>query len=402
MNKDSIRLHQFIKKTFPTILANIEPPSKLSTSFISKMYHLILKARNAYSVNSKNIRESEMTLLEAGDSHPIDTNMPPDIASHIRKTKKYYKTFSFAYGTKTCMVHFYHPVSIESKTKIAHFFKIAIYKIYLWLYVADSFASKSCSKTLNLYFYFTDLKKSIPNVKTTAFKEFNVNTGYTFSCKPINDINIYRKEEWFKVFIHETFHNLGFDFCDMDCTEVDARLRSLFSVDLQFNLFETYSEMWAETMNFLFLAFFSTESHDAALIQFGEIMRYEVAYSLFQCAKVLRHHKLSYSRVIDVTKPLTKYSEDTYVFSYYVIKSMLLFYWNDFIEWCSSHNKNLLQFNKTKKNLASFVDFIDELHNGTRFLENIGEVENKSGVAQNGGGETDFVHKTMRMTLHEF
>jgi hypothetical protein len=99
---------------------------------------------------------------------------------------------------------------------------------------------------------------------------------------------------------------------------------------------------------------------------------------------------------------VTKYSEDTYVFSYYVIKSVLLFYWNDFIEWCSLHNKNLLQFNKTKKNLASFVDFIDELHNGTRFLENIGEVENKSGVAQNGGGETDFVHKTMRMTLHEF
>ena len=65
---------------------------------------------------------------------------------------------------------------------------------------------------MNIYIFLTDLKKKLPEHTGQEIGKINVNTGFTMTCRPKSNIVIYRKEEWFKVLIHETFHNFGLDF----------------------------------------------------------------------------------------------------------------------------------------------------------------------------------------------
>ena len=52
------------------------------------------------------------------------------------------------------------------------------------------------------------------------------------------------------------------------------------------------------------------------------------------------------------------YKEKTNVFSYYIIKNLLLYHYSSFLEWCNNHNINTLRFDKYDNNLNKFFDFI--------------------------------------------
>jgi hypothetical protein len=63
---------------------------------------------------------------------------------------------------------------------------------------------------------------------------------------------LYRMEEWFKVFIHETFHCLGLDFSGMNVSNSNKQILQLFpgcSRDMDVRVYETYCEIWAETLD---------------------------------------------------------------------------------------------------------------------------------------------------------
>jgi hypothetical protein len=88
--------------------------------------------------------------------------------------------------------------------------------IAMWLYVLNIYASKQCVKTLSIYLYFTSLEKHLPNSNIYVLDENHVNTAFTTTCPSDSEIIVFRKEEWFKVLIHETFHNFGLDFSGMN------------------------------------------------------------------------------------------------------------------------------------------------------------------------------------------
>ena len=69
----------------------------------------------------------------------------------------------------------------------------------------------NCAKKLDIYLYFTPFKKTLPTRNTEILNVKHVNTAFAFQCAPSGEIVIYRKEEWMKVFIHETFHSFGLD-----------------------------------------------------------------------------------------------------------------------------------------------------------------------------------------------
>ena len=50
----------------------------------------------------------------------------------------------------------------------------------------------------------------LPENKTDILDQVNCNTAVTYACAVNGECLIYRKEEWFKVFIHETFHAYEF------------------------------------------------------------------------------------------------------------------------------------------------------------------------------------------------
>ena len=117
--------------------------------------------------------------------------------------------------------------------------------IILWLFILNKYSSKVCSKYFTVYFYFTSLTKNLPSSNIDILQEEHVNTAFTSTCTNHSEIVIYRKEEWLKVFIHETFHNFGLDFCDMNCFKGNKYILDLFPVDSEVKLYESYTEFWA-------------------------------------------------------------------------------------------------------------------------------------------------------------
>ena len=88
-------------------------------------------------------------------------------------------------------------------------------KAFLWFdFVQNYTVSNSCSKQVNVYVYFTHFKKHLPQNQVFVLDCINVNTGFAHVCRKdsVTDIVIFRQEEWYKVLLHETFHNFGLDF----------------------------------------------------------------------------------------------------------------------------------------------------------------------------------------------
>jgi hypothetical protein len=129
-------------------------------------------------------------------------------------------------------------------------------------------------------------------------------------------IILFREEEVFKVLLHELFHVLGLDFShDTLATQKTAKyIREHFQLTIQdIRLFETYCETWATVLNCLITAFLQYSSQpldkntqDAVQKEFFRLFSYEQTYVLFQCAKILHYHQLSYQPLTSHSKTLSK------------------------------------------------------------------------------------------------
>lgn len=123
-----------------------------------------------------------------------------------------------------------------------------------------------------------------------------------------------------------------------------------------------------------------------------KILLQQAIYSVFQAAKILDHHGLTYQDVI--SKSLSKYKETTYVFSYYILKSILLFGLEDFLDFCIRYNKNIIDFDKNGKTVLKYGELIVSLSKSEEFQEMISKAEN---VLHNVPMEKA-IRDTMRMT----
>jgi hypothetical protein len=408
MKRNQTILISFLKLEFPELLKKKQAliPSKKSMSVLGKLYGLILKADKSFHNNQKNIQFEKLELKSKLEEIQVDSFIPKEIVSKIKGADRFQQTYKILHNGDIYNINFIYPIMNASETKVLvqRFFQDAVYKIYLWLYVADKYASKSCSNTMNLHFYFTDHMKRLGSIDLEALDMIHVNTAFTSSCSKETDIHLFRREEWFKVFIHETFHNLGFDFSEMDCSNIDKHMNTLFPLNNTFKIYESYCEMWAETVHILFLLFLKGYDKSNVISKFETILQYETVYSVFQCVKMLNHYRITYDQLTNKSSPISKKAREKYiekspVFSYYVIKTIFLLSWNDFMEWCLNNNQNLLQFNKTSTTQMSFVNLIAQLHKSERVLSNIAFMENwfKSNKQ---GNHDPYIMRNMRMTLH--
>jgi hypothetical protein len=278
------------------------------------------------------------------------------------------------------------------------------YTLYvkIWLCLLAKYASKSCAETLVIYFYLTSHEKKLPVSKDVTLDVLHINTAFTTSCPSSRggqpgEIVVFRKEEWFKVFIHETFHTFGLDFSEMNNEKVHRCIRSLFRVPSKINAFEAYAEFWAETMNVAFFSFFSeqtTADIDTFLTRFETGMNLERQFSSFQLAKVLHHMGLTYDDLLDPkgNGAASKYRENTNVLAYYVIKTVLMNQYPAFLQWCKSHNgPSLMAFRKTSENQLQFCQFIEKHYQHPALKE--------SHIHKKGG---KFIMQTLRMSVLEW
>ena len=73
----------------------------------------------------------------------------------------------------------------------------------------------------------TPIKKVLPSSPFVILSPTHANTAVTTTCTADGEICLFRKEEIFKVFIHETFHSLGLDFSSMSNTALNSKMKGI-------------------------------------------------------------------------------------------------------------------------------------------------------------------------------
>lgn len=353
--------------------------------------------------------ESSFQILKP-ETFPAD-GFPSQIREYIDKNIYNELTYSIDLLDRKIKIHFLlEDINIKKNIKLYNNY---VDNMLIWLTIINEYASKICAKELTIFLYFTSLKKNIPESNINILDEYNINTAFTMTCPKKSEIVIYRKEEWFKVFLHETFHNFGLDFSDMNNEACNKKMLDFFPVKTEMNLYESYAEFWAKIMNALFCSYrnLSDKNDEEEFLNNSEFfINYEIMYSFFQMVKVLNFMNLKYEYLYSKDADIndlrnTLYREKTSVFAYYVITLILLSDYQGFICWCNTHNMSLLQFKKTQTNQDQFCDFIIKKYKNKLFLKNIhGMEEQFYRIKQHKNKnkkDLNYITKNLRMTICE-
>lgn len=303
---------------------------------------------------------------------------------------------------------------------------------------------------LNINIVLSDLKKYIPHLNNDniiIYEPGNINSGVASK----NNVLIYRQEEWFKVFIHELIHALNLDFSSIYNSNIQdiikKNMEKRFNIASQWLIFETYTEIWACILNVIYTHYklrllernnnkfiklnkiqkqhksrkrYKTKvitrkakkNRNTKTIQ--EMINIEIKYSIFQTIKILWNSGLTYMDVIGYTnlsneKIREKYKENTNVFCYYILKTILLYNYTNFIHFCIKNNKtnkNILDFDKDSNNgIILFDKLIDKLYKDENYLNDISKnIVIIEKMYNEYSGEKkyyyDELYRTMKMTFY--
>ena len=331
---------------------------------------------------------------------------PKEISQFIRNSTLDEYIYEHHIGRQEVRVHFFLQES-ESYTTDKQNLGLMAKKAFLMTELLLKYKTRRCGRVLSFYVYLTPLKKNLPKDHGVPLGPLHSNTGFAGSCADGGSIIIYRKEEWFKVLTHELIHYLGLDFSSDLTGTVRGSMRRMFPISSEFNLYEAYTETWAELLNIV--TTFYLENPDASKKQVVEgvhdLIRIECAFSTFQMVKILGHLGLRYETLYsdgDSAAYLRDhyYKENTNVFCYYVLPSLLLFYYDDFLKWCVENNLNLVHFSTQSHAQNKFVKLIEILHDSAKFASFVGCAERLYGKLSKQRPDSPFL-LTTRMSFVE-
>ncbi len=239
---------------------------------------------------------------------------------------------------------------------------------------SDGGGGRCLGDGIHVFLYWTPFTKRIPTSASssvspwiaTQINEIHVNTAFTYACVAQGTVVIFRQEEWFKVFVHETMHAFGFDFATIPLSVSNYTSR-LFSRLFPFlpsssqpdnddddnddddnndhhhdlRIYEAYTECWAEFFDVLLFCichnydFFGQVGQDM-LVREREFTKYQVK-KLFGGGRSIRRGWSELTSAVPGVL-LGKYREDTHVFSYFLVKWLLFRDLPAFLEWCLRTN----------------------------------------------------------------
>ena len=270
------------------------------------------------------------------------------------------------------------------------------------LHVVQKYAPRQCASRLSVYLYLTNLTKTLPASPSEILDEWHVNTAFTTSCSPVSEIVVFRREEWFKVFVHETFHAFGLDFSGMARQVADQCVARTFPVKSMGRTYEAYTECWAELWNACFCAYQETRSIGSFLSKVSLYLQAERRHSFFQMVKALNHMGVKYG---DLLKGTRGFREHTSVLSYYVLKTILMSDIPAFLDWCRENNRptaSLFAFRQTLRNQTSFCAYLRAHSQSKSMLLGIQEATQwLNHWSQSRKRAAPFLTSNMRMTLCE-
>jgi hypothetical protein len=222
--------------------------------------------------------------------------------------------------------------------------------------------------TLN--FFPTKIKKELIN-NTVNVGPKSINSGFTtiyYNGK--TEITLFREEEIEKVLIHEMIHACKLDkyIWDNDKT-IDYKFKCHFNIpeNMKINLAEAYTECMAVIYHCLI----NSSLHNLNLV---DLLNTEYNFNLQQCKKILLHfgyNDLStFFNLEECLLSKSKWKEKTSVFSYFILKTILLFDPEYFIT-------NIM--NEKYINLDHLFDYLAEtFKKNAQFIMNVKNITSKT------------------------
>ena len=315
--------------------------------FIKLLYTLIYKA--SVQPTEYTIKTEENVIIRAEQNYYL----PENVRLHINETS--YTLYKIIFKIKYIIINVNLYANKININKYIYFIKLI-----LNICANEAVGSK---KHFDITFYLTSFEKNKP---TNSIDPEHINSGY---CKSNGEVVIFRKEEWFKVFIHECFHL----FC-LDFNEVEIDFKKLFSVlffiKSDFLFFESLVEFWARTINIAVVSFFTKKniSYEEFELLMEVNLSIEQIYSIIQMKHMLSGLNVSYEDMITKDKPCI-YNETTNAFCYYVLPAIFLSHYEQTMAWFVEHNQTLLQFRKNTEHVYLFYQYIRSIYKSPEFLQ---------------------------------
>tara|TARA_B100000902_G_scaffold178778_1_gene172017 strand:+ start:188 stop:1450 length:1263 start_codon:yes stop_codon:yes gene_type:complete len=362
-----------IQKTTDTILKSIYNDIRLSHSYVD-----LMEAKDVIKVDTKEIKTlRELPKSDLMDSSFIPSQIKDDILYNILGYMKMSITIN------KINVNIFYGIFDKKEFNKLEKIKNSLLEAVTIIKFCSLYSNLKSMKSLDIYLYLTDKAKILPNNPVLVLGPNNCNSAVTFACAEKGKLMIYRKEEWKKVLIHELFHSLCLDFSGIKYDSLRTKMKKVFDVQSDFEISESYSEFWATILNSCFISFKLLDKPDDVenfLLFTDFCIQLERIFSLFQMIKILHFMGLRYENLfkadsISVSFRNILYKEDTNVLAYYIIKTILLFYHDDFLKWCLINNNNILKFDKIPQNLNKFYEFVKDNYNTTFFTSSLEKMD---------------------------
>ena len=241
---------------------------------------------------------------------------------------------------------------------------------------------------VDLVIIYTKQKKLIKK-NTKILCADNINSGSTY---PGKTITCWRKEEFYKVLIHELFHYYKFDFhCNEPSYDRLYNNIDVGTIDGVDSINECYTEANTIILHCLYKSILEDTNYESVLNNFKKYIMIEMNFMIFQVAKII--NLFNGNSLDDLFNNRIVLRQNTNVRSYFIIKFLLLLNFDKFFEFINKdlvvNDNRLMEFGKliniSKQNLLSTNDIINKI-NGT-----INKLHHSS--------NNNWITKTSKMTI---
>lgn len=280
--------------------------SKRTEDLAQGVYQIISKTYvtkdNTPHLTNKGVVEWDRSIEDNPDKDPDSFYLNPFVSSDVKNLMEKTAFVNKMYSLNGITVNMYTKQSSQDYN-ITSIFHICRFMLLL--------ASKP-NTPITINILYTDLKKSLdPTI--TKLSPVNVNSGSTIKNVTVS---LWRKEELAKVLIHELVHYLSMDL-------LGVLPEGIYPVKGKVLLNEGYTELITVFIHTVYVVYLLYKDQILDLNKFKDAISYEINWSSFQIAKLMRHFKMSniqeYHKIV----------QDTSVFSYYFVKGCLLLYLMD-------------------------------------------------------------------------
>jgi hypothetical protein len=251
------------------------------------------------------------------------------------------------------------------------------------------------TKHVKLVVFYGDQKKYICEEHNESICSDNVNSGLSIQGFVIR---IWRKEEFYKVLIHELVHYFGVDFYISDdiYKKINKYFKSFIKIKGIDRVNESYTEIMANVIHNCLCSVLFNKS-------FTELFVHELLFSHLQTCKLLNHFEYeTYEQfilnknenLISTENKKTTINQTTSACSYYIIKCIFMVHLNNFLNFWKLNGFVIKSSKNTEQNyLTLYKNIVNDNALNSILINKILKILQNS--------DDFYVYKTMKMTMFQ-